>query len=221
MLSFMFTAKRSCRSIYLPSKNLKYVQLMSMVIKTKKFQLETNTYIKAAMRNVSLLWWWAWPIPLVFFGIFTAFGLWGWGLSTAVLLWVLYALFWAVQFVGVTQNAQSKILFDKYTYEINNRQILMKINAKQAMPITWDKIEHAYKRKDHFELYLNFAQVIYLPFDIFKNEHDLKVMENILKRKKLLESRLFKLNLPKRVKAEEREQQKQAQQPSRRARRSR
>ena len=75
-----------------------------MVIKTKKYQLDTGLYIKKSMLNIAKEWWWAWLIPIAVFAIFFAFGLWGWGLGISITLLVVYVLFWLAQFTAITQH---------------------------------------------------------------------------------------------------------------------
>jgi hypothetical protein len=81
---------------------------------------------------------------------------------------------------------QNKVLFEKLSYEIDSRQILIKLNAKQGMPLTWDKILKAYKTKDAYLLVLSKAQFIHLPFRIFNSENELKFMDTILRRKEYI-----------------------------------
>ena len=71
-------------------------------------------------------------------------------------------------------------------YEIDSRQILMKINAKEGMPVQWNMIKRVVVSKDAFVLYLSKAQFIHLPFRIFNSENDKKFLEAILKRKELI-----------------------------------
>jgi hypothetical protein len=78
------------------------------------------------------------------------------------------------------------MLFEKFAYEIDSRQILMKINAKEGSQITWDKIQKAEKTKEAFILTLSRAQFIYLPLDLFKNDMETKFLETILRRKGLI-----------------------------------
>ncbi|MGF1532724.1 MAG: hypothetical protein ACFCUI_03405 [Bernardetiaceae bacterium] len=158
-----------------------------MVIKTKKYQLPAKLYIRLSFFHVMREWWWVWTIPVLILVILSAFGYWGWGIGIALTLSVLYILFWLAQFAAVTQHENTKVLFDRFSYEITSRQILIKLDEKRAMPIQWDKIQTAQMGKDHFLLRLSRVQLIYLPFNIFR-EHDIKFMEMILKRKKLLPS---------------------------------
>ncbi|MEM6298508.1 MAG: YcxB family protein [Bacteroidota bacterium] len=136
--------------------------------------------------NIAREWWWAWLIPIPIFGILAAFGLWGWAIGVTITLVTLYCLFWLAQFAAVTQHENTKILFERFAYEITSRQILIKIDAKRGMPVQWDKIQSAQKKKNHFILRLSRVQFIYLPFSIFKSEHEIKFLETILKRKQLL-----------------------------------
>lgn len=99
---------------------------------------------------------------------------------------ILYLLFWVIQFTGITQLEQYKPMFDKYIYEIDARQILMKMNQKEGGVMKWDMIKECYKEKDAYVMVLSRGQFIYLPFTVFNSEHDLKMMERILKQKDLI-----------------------------------
>ncbi len=74
-------------------------------------------------------------------------------------------------------------MFERLSYEIDSRQILMKINPKQGMPIKWDMIKRAKINKEDFTLVMSKAQFIHLPFRIFNSENERKFMETILRRK--------------------------------------
>jgi hypothetical protein len=153
-----------------------------MIIKTKKYKLPTGTYIKLALKNVLLEQWWVIPIALaIASGAFFIFS--WWWIIGAVLGYGLFVLFWLIQFAGVTQLEQSKILFEKLSYEINSQQILIKVNTKQGMPIKWENVRKAIIGKNYFLLIITKAQLIHLPFKIFNTEHEKKFMETILKRK--------------------------------------
>lgn len=78
---------------------------------------------------------------------------------------------------------QSKILFDRLSYEINSQQVLIKISSKQGMPIQWDQIKSAKIGKESITLVVNMAQIIHLPSKVFKTENERKFVETILKRK--------------------------------------
>lgn len=81
---------------------------------------------------------------------------------------------------------QNKVIFEKLAYEIDSRQIMMKVNTKQGMPIQWNMIKKAEMPKDAFVLYLSKAQFIHLPHKIFNSENERKFLETILKRKELI-----------------------------------
>jgi hypothetical protein len=104
----------------------------------------------------------------------------------AILAYALYWLFWVIQFAGVSQMEQNKIIFEKMSYEIDSRQILMKLNAQQGMPIKWDMIKKVDTNKEAFILTMSKAQFIYLPYKIFNTENEKKFMEAILRRKGFL-----------------------------------
>lgn len=78
---------------------------------------------------------------------------------------------------------QNKVIFEKMAYEIDSRQVLMKINTKQGMPVKWDMIKKAEIKKDAFIFTMSKAQFIHLPFKIFNSDNDKKFVETILKRK--------------------------------------
>ena len=98
----------------------------------------------------------------------------------------LYLLFWVIQFYGVTQLEQGKMLFEKFSYEISSQQIIMKLNAREGMPMKWDQIKKANLQKDSFVLFVNKAQLIHLPFKIFNSENERKFLISILRNKGLL-----------------------------------
>ena len=153
-----------------------------MIVKTKKYKLETGTYIKEAMVNVLIKQWW---VSLIVVALCSGYLIipnvwWFWGTAIAV---ILYLLFWIIQFTGVTQLEQSKILFEKLSYEISSQQVLIKLSSKQGMPIKWDQIKSAKVDKNRIVLIVNSAQMVYLPFKVFKTENERKFVETILKRK--------------------------------------
>ena len=141
-----------------------------MIVKTRKYKLESGTYIKLALKNVLMQQWWVFLIALaICAGYFWIPNAW-WIIGAAIAL-VLYILFWVIQFAGVTQLEQTKMLFEKLSYEINSQQVLVKLNPKQGMPIKWDQIKKAEVAKDYFLLIVNKAQLIHLPFKIFNNDN--------------------------------------------------
>ena len=156
-----------------------------MIIKTKKYKLETGTYIKLGLRNVFKEQWWVVLIALAIASGYFFIASWWW-ISMAILAYVLYLLFWVIQFAGVTQMEQNKVMFTKLSYEIDSRQVLMKVNTKQGMPVNWDMIKKVYVDKDAFVLIMSKAQFIHLPFRIFNTDNERKFMETILKRKALI-----------------------------------
>jgi len=160
-----------------------------MNIKTKKYQLESKTYITMAMKSIMVEFWWAWliPIAMIVAGVFIEGGL-GWFFWIAIVLSILYVLFWLIQFAGLTQMEQSKFLFEPLSYQINSQQVMLMLNAKQGMPMKWESIKSAKKTKNSFILYLSKVQFIHLPFTVFRSENDRKILETILRRKGYLKS---------------------------------
>ena len=159
--------------------------IIAMIIKTKKYQLPTTTYIKMGLVSILKEQWWVILIALaICCGYFWIASFW-WFFG-ALIAYSLYVLFWAIQFTGVTQMEQNKPIFQKMAYEIDSRQILMKINTKEGMPVQWNMIKRVEVSKDAFILYLSKAQFIHLPYKIFNSDNDKKFLEAILKRKELI-----------------------------------
>lgn len=153
-----------------------------MIVKTRKYKLENSTYIKLALVNIAKEQWW---VLLIYFGLNAGVFIWPswWWFIGATIALTLYVLFWLIQFAGVTQLEQNKILFEKLSYEIDSRQILIKVNTKQGMPVNWDLIKKANITKDAFVLIMSKAQLIHLPFKLFATDNEKKFVETILKRK--------------------------------------
>ncbi len=159
-----------------------------MNIKTKKYQLTNQTFISIALKNVMLDLWWVWliPVAILLIPIFYIPAFW-WCFTIALVLSVLYVLFWVIQFTGITQMEQSKILFEKLSYEINSKHILIMLNAREGMPIAWNQIKKVKKGKDHFLFIISKGQFIHLPYKIFKSDNEIKFVDTILKRKNFLQ----------------------------------
>ena len=154
-----------------------------MIIRTKNYKLEKKVYIRIAFRNIMKKQGWiaglaALAICSMYFWIPSIW----WFIGAAIGL-ALYALFWRIQFYGVTQLEQGEMLFQRFSYEISSQQILMKINPREGMPLKWDQIKSAYIDKDAFVLFVNKAQIIHLPFRIFNTENERKFLTSILKNK--------------------------------------
>lgn len=157
-----------------------------MIIKTKNYKLAKKTYISFALKNILLQQGWiagvaALVICLFYFWIPSI-----WWFIAAIIGLALYVLFWWIQFFGVTQLEQGKMLFEKFSYEISSQQILMKINPREGMPLKWDQIQKAAIGKDFFVLFVNKAQLIYLPFKIFNTENERKFLTSVLRTKGLI-----------------------------------
>lgn len=161
-----------------------------MVVKTKNYKLEKKVYINLALKNVLMKQGWiavAGALVLCLgYLIPGADSIW-WFIGAVVGLG-LYILFWWIQFYGVTQLDQGKMLFEKFAYEISSQQILMKINAREGMPLKWDQIQKAAIGKDYFVLFVNKAQVIHWPFKIFNTENERKFVTSVLRTKGLVKS---------------------------------
>jgi hypothetical protein len=159
-----------------------------MIVKTKNYKLEKKTYIQLALKSVLKKQ--GWIAALVAFVLCLGYAIPGaqtiWWFIGAFVGLGLYLLFWWIQFYGVTQLEQGRMLFEKFSYEISSQQILMKVNPREGMPMKWDQIKSAAIGKDFYVLYVNKAQLIYLPFKIFNTENERKFVSSILKSKGLV-----------------------------------
>jgi len=157
-----------------------------MIVRTKNYKLDKGVYRKLALRAVLKKQ--GWIAILVAVAICLCYllvaSIW-WFIAAGVGLG-LYLLFWWIQFYGVTQLEQGKMLFEKFSYEISSQQILMKINPREGMPMKWDMIKSAEAGKDYYVLYVNKAQLIHLPFKIFNTDNERKFVGNVLKTKGLI-----------------------------------
>jgi hypothetical protein len=159
-----------------------------MLVKTKNYKLDKKTYITLALKNIIKQQGWiaalvAFALCLMYIWIQSIWWFIGAGLGLG-----LYVLFWWIQFYGVTQLEQGKMLFEKFNYEITSQQIVMKINPREGMPLKWDQFKRAAIEKDSFVLFVNKAQLIHLPFRIFNTENERKFLTSILKTKGLIKS---------------------------------
>jgi hypothetical protein len=157
-----------------------------MVVRTKNYRLDKKTYINLAFKSIMKQQGWiaalaAFIICLMYIWIPSIW----WFIGAAVGLG-LYLLFWWIQFYGVTQLDQGKMLFEKFSYEISSQQILMKINPREGMPLKWDQIKRAAIGKDYFVLFVNKAQLIHLPYRIFNTDNERKFLTSVLKTKGLI-----------------------------------
>lgn len=162
-----------------------------MTIKTKKFSLDKKEYINYSFkrRMVTRWYWFLIPAAVFLLGLILHFtGVYKnwWIPVTAVVGAALYALFWYAQFYAATEMEQNKQMFEKFAYEIDSRQIIVKLNAKEGGIIKWETITAAEKVEGAFMLFISAAQFLRFPFSAFNSEHDLKLMEAILRRKELL-----------------------------------
>ena len=138
--------------------------------------------MKAGLRNVMMDQWWVFLIVIAISSMtFVISSNWWW--IGALIALTIYVLFWVIQFAGVTQLEQSKQLFEKLSYEIDSRQILIKLNSKQGMPMRWEQVKRAWVDKKQFILVINKAQMMLFPFTVFKTQNEVKFVETILKRK--------------------------------------
>ena len=158
------------------------------MIKTKKYKLDSKMYLSLALSNVMAETWWAFLVPgvILLLPLLYQPALW-WCVSIAVLLAILYPLFWLAQFAGFTQMEQAKPLFEKLSYTIDSRQIMIMLSPQQGMPINWDMVTKVKHTSEHTILFMSKVQFIYLPRTIFRSDNDVRLLERILGRKGLFE----------------------------------
>ncbi len=163
-------------------------------IRTKRYALDSKKYIWLAMKQffkAQMVWL---LVPFFLIMVNAIVNLTGvypniWIYVVIIVGVILYILFWLIQFTGITQLEQYKPMFDKYIYEIDQRQILMKINAKEGGVMKWDMIKSGYKDKEAYVLVMSRGQFIYLPYTIFNSDHDMKLFDRILRQKGLIEEK--------------------------------
>jgi hypothetical protein len=178
-------------------------------IRTKKYQLASETYTQIAFKRLWKKQWWV-AVALAGFGVVLAL-VWPswWVLSIVLVLALLHVLFWGVQVTGVTRLEQTKFLFERLFYEINPQRFLMKRNEREGAELKWDMFEKAERLPEGFLLLFSSRtpagtpqpnmlqkilqrmgaselQFLYMPYEIFIKPADLKLMESTLKRKGLL-----------------------------------
>ncbi|SFB98585.1 hypothetical protein SAMN05421780_102183 [Flexibacter flexilis DSM 6793] len=159
-------------------------------IRTKKYQLPTQLFISMGMKSAITKYWWAFGVPLAMMLVAAFFGLnvFLWTAAAAVLLTVIYILFWWIQFYGATQLPQSKPMFEKLVYEFKNDHVLIKKSAEsqEAMVLNWEQILAVEKTPDAYILRMEKFQFLHLPYTIFLSDRDLKLVETLFRRKKVL-----------------------------------
>ena len=175
-------------------------------IKTKKYQFETSAYTRIAMAEVWRKEWWYALIPFVV-GVLPAI-IWHswWWLALGVVLALLYALLRSAQVTGITQMEQSKPLFERMSYEADQRQLILRQSEQRAMALPWDQIGRVGREPDAYLLYLkpgvppaelaawrkwvartfDVPVFLHLPLRLFNNDNDRKLFEALLRRKGLL-----------------------------------
>ncbi len=125
------------------------------------------------------------PLAMIVVGLLWSEGRW-WFILPAIIGASIYLLFWYLQFVAATQMEQSKVLFQKLSYEFDSRQILIKLNDKQGSPLKWEMIKRVNKRKNDYLFIMGRGQFFLFPYKIFNSDNDLRFLDSILERKGLL-----------------------------------
>ena len=153
-----------------------------MIVKTRKYQLKPSLYIKKGLLNLLNDQWWVFLIYIALCsGYFIIPNIW-WIIGSSIALF-LYFLFWLIQFGGMTQVEQGRYMFERLSYEVSSQQILIKVSSNQGMPMKWENIKKAYKKKDGFLFKINKVQIIFLPFKVFNSDNEIRFVESVLRRK--------------------------------------
>lgn len=153
-----------------------------MLIKTKKYKLDPKLYRSMAMKNVMIDLWWVFLIPVAISMVTIFTGSIWWSIG-AVVMTLLYIAFWYIQFTGISNLEQYKMLFEKLSYEITSKSIMIKLNPKQGMPVNWENIKKVESKENEFLFTLSRAQFIHLPHKVFNNTNEIQFLNSILKRK--------------------------------------
>ncbi len=181
-------------------------QASPLAIRTKKTQLTTDMYTRLVMGEVWKKDWYYALIPFALGLLPALFVHSWWWLALSVVLTVLFVLFRSAQVTGVTQMEQSKPLFERMNFEMDNKQLLLRVGPEKAMQLTWDMIGKARRDTDAYLLYLkpgtppadtagwrmwlartfDVPVFLHLPLRIFNSSNDLKLFEALLRRKSLL-----------------------------------
>lgn len=179
-----------------------------LAIRTKKHQLDSNMYTRVAMGHVWRKEWWYALIPFAI-GVLPA-AIWPswWWLAAGLLLALLYVLLRSSQITAVTQVEQTKPLFERMSYVIDQRQIGLMQNEKEGrgMGVNWEMIGTVKREPDGYVLWFRTQDVpaeitgwrawiartfetpmfLHIPFKIFNSPNDQKLFESLLRRKNLL-----------------------------------
>ena len=181
-------------------------QASPLAIRTKKTQLTTDMYTRLVMGEVWKKDWYYALIPFALGLLPALFVHSWWWLALSVVLTVLFVLFRSAQVTGVTQMEQSKPLFERMNFEMDNKQLLLRVGPEKAMQLTWDMIGKARRNADAYLLYLkpgtppadtagwrlwlartfDVPVFLHLPLRDFNSPNDLKLFEALLRRKSLL-----------------------------------
>ena len=177
-----------------------------LAIRTKKTQFSTDAYTKLALAEV---WRKDWKYALIPFaiGLLPAV-IWHswWWLALSMVLTLLFVLFRSAQVTGVAQMEQSKPLFEKMSFEMDQRQLLLRVSPEKAMQLQWDMIARARRSEGAYLLYLkpgtppadtkpwrawlaralDVPVFLHLPEKIFNSDNDKRLFESLLRRKNLL-----------------------------------
>lgn len=155
--------------------------------------MQPGKYIRLGLQHIWKKQWWVLLIALAVMSLgLVATDFTWWFVGLGLIGYGLYWAFWWIQMFGVTKLEQTKMFFDPMIYVIDNQHLLMEKpgrrqrGQREAMPVQWPMFKSAEKRKDAFVFYMSKGQFIYLPFEAFKSQAEIKFTEAVLKRKQLI-----------------------------------
>lgn len=156
-----------------------------MQIRTNKHQIPKKLYVKTCFQQVMRDFWWAWGIPILFLvvGLFYAF----WTMFIiALTLSLLYPLLAYLVLRALSEVPENKAMFSRFSFDITPQNIMMRVNVREGMNVTWDKVKKVTVKDDHFMIHMARFQFLHLPTKIFKNKNDVGLFKLILRRKGFL-----------------------------------
>lgn len=105
----------------------------------------------------------------------------------ASILSLLYPLLAYLVLKALSEVPENKAMFARFSFDITPQKIMMRINVREGMNITWDKIEKVTVKEDYFMMHMARFQFLHLPLKIFKTKNDVSLFKLILRRKGFLD----------------------------------
>jgi YcxB-like protein len=156
-------------------------------IKTRKYQLDVDTFVKIAMTETIKKLWWAFlvPIAIILPGLYWLRAL-PWLVGVAVLLLVVFLVLMYAFFKNMPSLPQGKMLFDKVFYLIDKDGIKVMVSEQEGMIVKWDMIKSIKREKGQYMVFLSPVQFFIIPEGHFTSENDAKLAEAHIRRQGLI-----------------------------------